>query len=198
MKNLSIWLIASISIIILSAGCGNSAKNDSKARAINENNTRDSGEKDYPNSRMEISGADAKFAVEAADGGRAEVELGKLAMEKATDASIKNFGAMMVKDHAKANAELKQLAADKKITLPDSLGQDAQKLKKELSAKSGSEFDEAYVKAMVDDHKNDIKTFEEAKNVAKYPEMTAFISKTLPILKMHLNAIKKIQDQMKL
>ena len=56
--------------------------------------------------------------MEAARGGLAEVELGKLAQEKAASDQVKNSGKRMVHDHSKANDELKSLAESRKITLP--------------------------------------------------------------------------------
>jgi putative membrane protein len=123
------------------------------------------------------------------------VELGKLAQQKASHADVKEFGAMMVHDHSMANMELKELAKKRRISLPDSIGTDEQKLKTELAGKSGAEFDKAYVAAMVKDHQEDIKAFEDARKKVKYPEMTALIDKTLPVLKKHLQAIQKIQQQ---
>jgi len=140
---------------------------------------------------------DAKFAVDAANGGMAEVELGKLAQEKAANSKVKDFGAMMVTDHSKANDEMKALAKSKGIVLPDAIGSDEQKTKDDLSAKSGADFDKAYVSNMIDDHKKDIKEFEDATKNLKDPDLKAFAVKTLPTLKMHLDAIQKIHDSMK-
>src|SRR5262245_38887501 len=70
---------------------------------------------------------DAKWAVEAANGGMTEVELGKLAQQKATSERVKGFGAMMVSDHGKAGDKLKQMAAAKSIVLPDKLSDKSQK-----------------------------------------------------------------------
>lgn len=179
------------------AGCGNAHK-DSTAKADSINQTKDSADKKHPASwGQEISGDDAKFAVTAANGGMAEVALGKLAEQKGHSAQVRNFGTMMVQDHSKANAELMELAKSKNITLPDSLNTEEQKLKDNLSAKSGADFDKAYVQAMLDDHQKDIKEFEQARKIVKYPEMSAFIDKTLPVLKMHLASVQQIHDQMK-
>jgi len=188
MKN--ILTISAASLVMLAA-CNHKA-NDSKAVADSINSSRDSGEKVAPNSRMEISGDDAKFAVDAANGGLAEVELGKLAQQKATNQQVKDFGAMMVNDHSKANAELKQLAADKKIALPDSIASDEKHTMKDLSDLQGADFDKAYVQTMVKDHEKDIKLFEESAKKVKYPQMLAFIKKTLPVLHMHLQAAQKL------
>src|SRR5438552_16844085 len=57
--------------------------------------------------------ADRHFIKEAADGGLAEVELGQLAVEKASSDEVKKFGQRMVDDHGKANEQLKQIATSK-------------------------------------------------------------------------------------
>ncbi|MGZ3871504.1 MAG: DUF4142 domain-containing protein [Mucilaginibacter sp.] len=176
------------------AGCSQAQK-DSAGKADSANMTKDSGQKRRPLTwGQEISGDDAKFAVKAAAGGLAEVELGKLAQQKGSTAAIKNFGAMMVKDHSAANKELIALAKSKQIALPDSLDAPSKKLKADLEAKSGQEFDKAYASAMVEDHEEDISDFVRATKVAKYPEIAAFAQKTLPVLKMHLAEAQKIKS----
>ncbi|MDN3551192.1 DUF4142 domain-containing protein [Mucilaginibacter aquaedulcis] len=187
-------LVILLTFVVMLAACHGPNK-DSKEKADSVNNQYDSlNNKNAGTGDRAISGPDAKFAVDAANGGLEEVELGKLAQAKALHAQVKNFGAMMVKDHSMANMELKELAKNKRITLPDSIGMEEQALKKQLSAKSGAEFDKAYVAAMVEDHKKDIATFEEARKKVKYPEMTALIDKSLPMLKKHLLVIEGISQ----
>jgi putative membrane protein len=120
------------------------------------------------------------------------VELGQLAQQKAADPQIKDFGAMMVSDHSKANDQMKTLAKNKGISLPATLSRDEQKLKNNLSSKSGEDFDKAYVKAMIKDHKEDIKDFQDAIKSLKDTDLKNFAINTLPVLKKHLDAIKKI------
>src|SRR6478609_4440042 len=68
--------------------------------------------------RGQLSARDYKFVVDAAKGGMAEVTLGQLAAQKATDPSVKDFAQRMVQDHQKVNDELTKLAAQKGATLP--------------------------------------------------------------------------------
>jgi putative membrane protein len=68
---------------------------------------------------------------------------------------------------------------------------------KDLSKKSGKEFDRAYMKMMVDDHQEDIKAFEKSSNDAKDADIKAFASKTLPTLRMHLDSAKAVNDALK-
>src|SRR6201982_386237 len=65
-----------------------------------------------------LSAADKAFMKEAAKGGMMEVAMGRVAEQNATDKEVKNFGARMVKDHGKANDELKALAREESVQLP--------------------------------------------------------------------------------
>src|ERR1700739_5050393 len=68
-----------------------------------------------------LSGGDKTFATEAADGGLAEVQLGQLALQKASSPQVKEFAQRMVTDHTQANQELMQLATSENLTLPNQL-----------------------------------------------------------------------------
>ena len=135
---------------------------------------------------------DTEFAVKAASGGLLEVELGKLAEEKGRSANVKEFGAQMVKDHSKANAELKALAASKNITIPSTPGEDQQKDIADIRKLSGAEFDKKYISYMKDDHEEDVKEFKKAADDSKDADLKAFAAKTLPVLQMHLEMVKTI------
>lgn len=173
---------------------------DSKATADSINRANDTTNKSATDTTkttgMTTDKEDAKFAVEAANGGMAEVMLGKLAQDKGSG-KVKDFGAMMVMDHSKANDELMTLAKSKNITLPSVVSADEQKHFNELNKKSGADFDKAYTKLMIDDHKNDIKVFDDAGKNLKDPDLKAFANKTLPTLKMHLASISKVDSTMK-
>lgn len=193
MRKLTLLAAIAISAIFMQSCSGNK---DSKASADSANTAKaDTAKKD--SSMMAVDKDDAKFAVAAANGGMAEVELGQLAQQKAVNAKVKAFGAMMVTDHTKANNEMIALAKSKGITLPAAIDTKEQKVKDDLSAKSGADFDKAYVSNMIDDHKDDIKEFEDASKNCKDLDLKAFAAKTLPTLKMHLDAIQKIHDRMK-
>jgi hypothetical protein len=65
-----------------------------------------------------LSSSDRNFIMKAAQGGMAEVELGQLASQRASDPQVKQFAERMVADHGKANDQLKQIASSKNVTLP--------------------------------------------------------------------------------
>jgi putative membrane protein len=135
---------------------------------------------------------DASFYKKAAEGGLAEVELGKLAQDKSPTQSVKEFGSMMIKDHSAANEKLKAIAEAKSIKLPTSpsVGQMATKTKLEVS--SGKTFDKSYIKGMVADHKEDIKEFQNEASTGQDADAKAYAAATLPTLKAHLKKIEAI------
>jgi putative membrane protein len=143
-----------------------------------------------------LSAADKDFAMKAAQGGMAEVSLGQMAAQKATDADVKNFGNRMVNDHGKAGDELNQLATNKGIALPTDLDAEAKKTSADLSKKS-KDFDKSYMNDMVKDHEKDVKEFEKASKDVQDPDLKSWASKTLPVIQDHLNIAKQIASKLK-
>lgn len=139
---------------------------------------------------------DTKFMKAAAEGGLAEVSLGQLAAEKASSSKVKKFGQRMVDDHSKANDELKQLASQKNVDLPQDLNAKDKATKAALDKLSGEQFDQAYMKDMVKDHKKDVSDFRRESKAAHDPDIKKFASQTLPTLEDHLKQAESIAPPM--
>ena len=137
------------------------------------------------------------FITEAAQGGIAEVELGKMAVTKAASPEVKKFAQMMVDDHTKANTELKELAQKKGVQIPAETDSSHKSTMEDLRNLVGAEFDKEYVENMYDDHKHDVAEFEDQSENASDPDVKAFAAKTLPVLRKHLEAIEAIRSKMK-
>ena len=141
--------------------------------------------------------ADKSFVKKAAEGGLAEVELGKLATEKASNDQVKKFGQRMVDDHSKANDQLKDVAAQKHIDLPTEPSAKDKATKARLEKLSGEEFDRAYMRDMVKDHKADMTEFARESQSSKDPAVKNFARQTLPTLREHLKEAEKLAPQQK-
>jgi putative membrane protein len=142
--------------------------------------------------------SDSKFAMEAAMGGLAEVELGRLAAQKGASDEVRQFGQRMVDDHSKANDELTRVVSSKGMTPPAALDAKHQAAVQKLSALSGDKFDKEYVKMMVSDHKKDVGEFQKEASRGTDADIKAFASSTLPTLQEHLQMIQRINDKMML
>jgi len=142
-----------------------------------------------------MSAADKKFVMAAAQGGMAEVSLGKLASTRAMNDAVRQFGERMVQDHGSANQELKQLAASKGIALPAATSTAHRKTAAKLSGITGADFDRSYVAAMVRDHEKDVAAFRKEANQGQDPEIKAWAAQKLPTLEEHLQMIREIQGR---
>ena len=153
--------------------------------------------------------------------GQAEVELGRMATQKAVNPEVKRFAQMMIDDHTKAGTELKQVAAQYNVdTVDESKEFDKHKdAMDRLSKLRGGEFDKEYVKAMVDDHQNAVDSLEsrvdstaslkdkitdkDAKDTQVIPEKTdnavaasvnQWAAQALPVVRHHLDEARALND----
>lgn len=195
MKKLSYMVIIAAAALAFQS-CSNQPK-DAKENADSLNKTKDTTSNVAATGGIAVDEADAKFATTVANGGMAEVALGKLALEKSTNATVKEFATMMVSDHGKANEKLAAIAKTKNITLPMAVDEDHQKKMDDLSKLSGKDFDKAYVDAMVDGHKKTLDLMDDESKNGKDADLKAFATETAPVVKAHLDAINKIHDGLK-
>jgi len=139
---------------------------------------------------------DTMFMKKAARANLAEVELGRLAVQKATNADVKKFGQRMIDDHTKAGNQLKKVAADEHVTLPRTISASDKATKESLEKLSGDEFDHAYMSDMVKDHKKDVAETES--KTAHDEAVKNFAAQTLPTLEDHLKEAEKIAPAQKM
>jgi len=189
-------LLSSVGILaLMGASCANEPSNKSTANSAPIIKTEPAKPTSDKGDSV-VTGGDLAFMNEAAPGGMAEVELGKLAAAKAENAEVKAFAQKMVEDHSKAGDELKQLAAQKKVMLPPDVMPKHKEIMDTLSKLNGADFDKEYVKAMVAAHEKDVAAFENVSKTAVDADVKAFATKTLPTLKMHFEMIKALADKM--
>ncbi|WP_431295196.1 DUF4142 domain-containing protein [Pedobacter sp. P26] len=190
-------LIYVMAIFALAFQACNGGNKDAKESADSLNSAKDTTSNVAATGGIAVEEADAKFTTQAAVGGMAEVELGKMALEKSSNPQVKEFATMMVKDHGMANTELMAIAKQKNITLPSTVDDEHKKKMDDLSKKTGVDFDKAYVSAMVDGHKSTLKLMEDESKDGKDADLKSFATKTAPIVQSHLVMINKINDSMK-
>ncbi|MGI8961268.1 MAG: DUF4142 domain-containing protein [Bryobacteraceae bacterium] len=165
----------------------------SRPTSPNANGPAGPGSADNPDATtMTKKVDDKKFVNDAALGGMAEVELGKVATQKAASDAVKQFGQKMVDDHTKANDQLKEIASRENMSIPDSLDSKHRSRIEKLSKLSGPAFDKAYVKDQVKDHEKDVSDFKSEAQNGSDPNIKQFASSTLPTLEQHLSMAKDL------
>jgi predicted outer membrane protein len=147
----------------------------------------------------EISGSidPAAYILAAYEDGLAEIALGQLAAQKATNAEVKAFATMMVNEHTALNNTIKTLATAKGITLPaDSaaaaLPVEHRIVQNSLSQLSGNDFDKAYMSHNVIVHLADVNATTVQSQSGTDAEVRALATESLPRLTMHFDNAKQL------
>jgi putative membrane protein len=193
-------MVAAASFFIVSCGNGgpDATKEAKDSNSTKMDSTSDSaGAAKTSSIPASVSKDDATFVVNTANANMTEVQLGQLAQQKGTMKDVKDYGAMMEKDHTAAGDKLKALAAQKNITLPSGISPEMQKNVDDLQKKSGKDFDKAYISMMVDDHKKVISQFEDESKKGSDADIRAFADSTLHTLRNHLQEAEKCKKMEK-
>lgn len=204
MKTIKLLLFISIPLVL--ASCNDQSGNKNRDNNNRKDNNKSNSVRDIdtvsqstllPVLRFSDQDEDMDFVRDAASGGLMEVELGRLAGEKAVNQRVKAFGEMMVRDHQKSNDELKSIAKGKNMNVPDEMLDKERDMFENLQNESGNDFDKAYMKQMAAAHDKDVALFRKQSEDGKDAELKAFAAKYLPILQMHLDSAKSIRDAIK-
>lgn len=136
------------------------------------------------------------FITHAAQINLAEIELGNLAQQKGNNDAVRQFGKLMVTDHTNAQNELKQLAAERNFTLPAQPEKAASNLDTRLSHMSGAQFDQDYVRHMLQGHDKAVAEFENEIEHGRDPAIKAYAEKILPTIQDHIRIAEDLAGKM--
>jgi putative membrane protein len=133
--------------------------------------------------------AAVNFITQATLSNLTEIQTGNMALKKAKKASVKAFGARMIKDHTKATLEMKRILNSKQFTPPMPTPPTADPM---LANASGTAFDTAYITMMVQSHVQTEQIFKNAIANVQDPALKAFAVKMLPIIQEHTATARSI------
>lgn len=194
MKKLFASLVVFYFILL---ACNNNAETTDERTDTTVTTTTNTANDATPNTATSVV-TDEKsttFLTKSANSGLAEVQLAKLAQQKATIDAVKSFAAMLERDHTSVNDQVKNLAGQRNVSLPAAPSEDKQKMYNDMEKMTGKAFDKEYISMMVKAHGDGIKLFEDTKANAADIDVKNFADKILPTLKMHLDSAKAIQKR---
>jgi len=138
----------------------------------------------------QVSKADQRFVTEAIQADLAEIQVGKLAQQKADNADAKQFGQMLAQDHSQHLQQAQQLATQIGVTAPTEPSTEQKSIYDKLSRLSGPSFDKQFATAMVKDHREDVAKFE--KKAKEKNSIGEFADQTVPTLRKHLKTAEAL------
>jgi putative membrane protein len=138
---------------------------------------------------------DKIFIRKVTEDGLAQVQLGKLASEKATSQDVKDYGQKMVDEHAKLNSSMAVIADSIGMRLPKNLNKADQAQYQKLSALSGDAFDKEYLSCMVRDHHENMREFRVESQTTTDPDLKDAVEKAEKVIHEHLALARKLATE---
>lgn len=147
-----------------------------------------------------VSAGDRNFVEEALSAGMAEVELGRMAQQRAADAEVKQFADMLVRDHSQAGDSLKQLAQQHSIPARGELEERHRDLIDRLSNLKGADFDREYMDAMIDSHEDMVGHLQTRASEDRFggnqASLNQWAANALPTTRRHLEDARRLRDRL--
>jgi putative membrane protein len=147
--------------------------------------------------KSSLSKSDQRYFAELAKANLAEIQAGKLALQKANAEAVKSYAKHMVDEHSKMLEEQRAMGQEKHAAMPAAPDDKQKKAFDKLQKLSGAEFDRAYMEQMVKDHED---ALDLVKDIAKKADDPAFKSagqKAVPDIQEHLATAKQVASQAK-
>jgi putative membrane protein len=140
-----------------------------------------------------VNEQDRAFLTATHQGNLAEIEAGKVAEKQGSTERVRNAGRVLVDEHTKLDKEVRRVADEVGVTLPDTPSEEQQAQLQRISDKKGAEFDSAWVTAGIADHRDDLKAGadEQANGSSKPVKDLGAAAK--PVNESHLSLLEKLQ-----
>lgn len=192
MKKTFVFLIVFAFILL---ACNNTNETTESTNTSTSSNTATDATTSTPNTGVVTDEKSKEFLTKAANAGMAEVQIAKMAQQKATIDAVKSFAAMLERDHTAVGDQVKSFASQRNVSLPAAPSDDKQKMINDMDKMSGKAFDKDFISMMVKSHNDGISLYEDTKANASDVDIKNFADKTLPTLRMHLDSAKAIQKR---
>ncbi|WP_319419667.1 DUF4142 domain-containing protein [Pleurocapsa sp. FMAR1] len=145
-------------------------------------------------STSSLSNSEKDFLTKSAQDSLYEFSSAQLAVQKAQDPKIAQYGLRLMNDHAEYNTQLMELARRKGIIVPVQLDSQNQSKLEQLMQLQGSEFDRQYISESMQANASDVKDLQSQATSAQDPDMQAFIEQSLPVQEMHTQLSKALEN----
>jgi putative membrane protein len=161
-----------------------------------QNNPAMDSQMNSMNAPGQPSPMDKMFVKKALQGGMAEVQLGQLTLQKSNNDQVKQFAQRMIDDHTKLGEQMKPVAQQLGVSAPDGISKKDKATIGKLQSLSGPAYDEAYIRDMVKDHKQDLSDFQTEASSGQDQTVKDAANQGSKVIAQHLQMIQQIaKDQ---
>ncbi|MCA1836053.1 MAG: DUF4142 domain-containing protein [Actinobacteria bacterium] len=142
----------------------------------------------------QLSQQDQTFMTQNAQTDQAEITVGQLAAQRATSAPIRQAAQTIASDHQQVLSKLQDLAGSLHVALPNSPDATQQQQAQQLSAASGTAFDQAFLQAMIQGHQTSINQTQQEIQSGSDRQVVDFAKSYLPSAEKHLQMVQQLSN----
>ena len=147
-----------------------------------------------PNQAQNVR-ADSLFIGEVLTSNDVELRLARLAQNKGSADAVKRFAQKMLTDHTSMQGQWANVSARSGARISAAADPQMQGQISRLERLSGSDFDRAYMTAMVQNHQEAVKAFDTRGRMTQSAEVRALVARSLPSLQEHLTLARQVAVQ---
>jgi putative membrane protein len=136
--------------------------------------------------------ADQAFVRKTLEDNQAQVQMGQLAAQKSTSADVKQFGEKMAQIHEQLTDQLKPVAQKLGVSEPKEPPKKEKQEIEQMQSLSGTDFDIAFIKAMMKEQQSDLKDFKSEAQSAQDPTVQQLAKMDAPVLSQHLQILEQL------
>ncbi len=190
MKHRFTFLAVPVSAALALAACSQSAPADTAA----SDDTAMADAAGTAATTADASDHASQFLTDAMKGDNSEVRVGKLAAEKGSTQGVKDFGRMLAEEHGSHLQKVAAVAQSLGVPTTDETKPEADQVYAKLQGLSGKDFDQAFIIAMIEDHKKTIATYQQEASSGDAAAVTDLAKQTVPTLQKHLETAQSLQN----
>jgi putative membrane protein len=193
-------MVAAASAVLLCGSLGlaqmSQQPNGPAGQTPGQNNPAMDSQTNGMNAPGQSSAMDKMFVRRALQGGMAEVQLGQLTLQKSNNDQVKQFAQRMIDDHTRLGDQMKPVAQQLGVSGPNGVSKKDKATMAKLQALSGQAYDEAYIRDMVKDHKQDLSDFQTEASSGQDQTVKDAANQGSKVIAQHLQMIQQIaKDQ---
>jgi putative membrane protein len=148
-----------------------------------------------PATRAKLSGQDQSFLQQSAEAASSEIKLGQLAVDKASNPEVKQYGQKAISDFSSAQHQLNKIADNLKWIAPDHMSQNAAGQYDDLWQRNGKDFDSAYIGDEMSNYQNYISVYEHEADNGQDHQLALYAQSVLPTLRARLDTAKQVSQK---
>jgi putative membrane protein len=156
------------------------------------------GQTEPQQSSSDVAQSKQEFLKGALASNRQDIQIGKLAQERASHPAVRKLGETLAEDHQRIQKKLESIAKDQSAAASGSLDRDDLDRWRSIRNASGREFDQRFLQLVIQERQNDLHRLPQMRaQFASDPEIRRLIDENSPMLIRHREMAEAAYQQVR-